>query len=46
MTRALLQKLSVSGMDENVPPELLDGLGLYETHLRKQVDSNHPLCLI
>ena len=42
MARGFLERFSVSGMNENVPPELLDGLALYETHLKKQVDRILP----
>jgi hypothetical protein len=39
MSRTFLEKFSVSGSEEHVPTELLDGLELYEKHLRKQIDS-------
>jgi len=39
MARGFLSKFSSPGMDDTVPAELIDGLGLYEADLRKQVDS-------
>jgi len=39
MSRSFLEKFSISGSEEQVPTELLDGLELYEKHLRKQIDS-------
>jgi hypothetical protein len=36
--RGYLQKVSTGG-NESVPTELIDGLSLYEKHLRKQVTS-------
>ena len=42
MARGFLENFSSSGMQEHVPTELLDGLSLYETNLRKQVESISP----
>lgn len=45
MARGFLQRFSSPGVDDNVPPELVDGLALYENDLRKQVESR-PIIII
>jgi hypothetical protein len=38
MARTFLQKFDSLGLDETVPPELIDGLQLYENHLKSHLD--------
>jgi len=38
LARGFLQRFSSPGLDDTVPPELVDGLALYENDLRKQVE--------
>lgn len=45
LARGFLERISSSDLDEAIPPELIDGLALYESHLKKQVDSIFLLLL-
>lgn len=39
MARGFLEKFYTSEAEESVPTQLIDGLGMYENNLRKQVES-------
>jgi hypothetical protein len=39
MTRDFLEKFYTSDAEESVPAQLINGLGVYENNLRKQVES-------